>query len=154
MKPIQVTRRIDAPVEKVFQTIADIRQFTQAIPHIVKVEFLSESRTGVGTRFRETRLMHGKEASTELEVTEYEENKKVRLVADSHGAVWDTIFRVEPADGQVEMQMVMESRPYKLLPRLMNLLIGGMVQKAVESDMDAVKEFCEREQQAGTEIPR
>jgi hypothetical protein len=144
MRPIIVTRSIRAPVDVVFRTIADIGQFSQAVPHIVKVEFLSAVRSGVGTRFRETRLMHGKEATTDLEVTEYMENERIRLVADSHGAVWDTLFTVKAAGEFTELTMAMESKPYRLLARIMNTLVRGMISKAVEQDMDAVKAFCEK----------
>ena len=96
MSRITVTRTIDAPLDVVFRTVADIRQFSKALPRIVKFEFLSEVKSGVGTRFRETRLMKGKEATTELEVTEFIENDRIRLVADDHhGTVWDTLFAVK-----------------------------------------------------------
>ena len=139
-----VTRTIDAPIELVFKTVADIKQFSQAIPHIVNVEILSEIQTGVGTRFRETRLMRGKEATTELEVTEYFENERIRLVSDAGGTIWDTVFTVAPKDGQTELTMTMDADAYKLLSKLMNPFIMGMVKKAVENDMDAVKAFCEK----------
>ena len=64
-----VTKTIAAPIDWVFETIADIENLKRAIPHIIDIEFLSQTRTGIGTRFRETRLMKGKEATTELEVT-------------------------------------------------------------------------------------
>jgi hypothetical protein len=38
----------------------------------------------------------------------------------------------------------MDARPYKLMARVMNTLIGGMVKKAVEKDMDSVKAYCEK----------
>jgi carbon monoxide dehydrogenase subunit G len=139
-----VTRTIDAPIELVFKTVADISQFSQAIPHIVKVEILSDVKSGVGTRFRETRLIRGKEAMTELEVTEYIENDRVRIVADSHGTVWDTLFTVTSEKGRTELTMTMDAKAYKLLPKLMNPLIKGTVKKAIEKDMDAVKAFCEK----------
>ena len=91
--------------------------------------------------------MNGKEASTELEVTEYEPDRHVRIVADSHGTVWDTVFTVSPDGEQTRLEMVMDAKAYKLLPKLMNPLIVGMIRKAVESDMDAVKEFCESTEQ-------
>jgi carbon monoxide dehydrogenase subunit G len=94
MSRMIVTRSIKAPLESVFRTVADINQFSEAIPHIVKVEFLSDAKTGVGTRFRETRLMNGKEMTTDLEVTEYVDNDRIRLVADSGGTIWDTLFTV------------------------------------------------------------
>jgi hypothetical protein len=43
-------RSIAAQLELVFMTVADITHFRQAIPHIVNVEFLSTTRSGIGTR--------------------------------------------------------------------------------------------------------
>lgn len=145
MKAIKVTTEIEAPLPLVFQTIADIREFSKVVPHIVDVKFLTKQQLGVGTRFLETRLMHGKEASTELEVTEYIENDKIRLVADSHGTVWDTTFTVTEQNGQTTLVMIMDAKAYKFLPKLINPLIKGAVAKAVASDMNQVKAFCENQ---------
>jgi carbon monoxide dehydrogenase subunit G len=139
-----VTRLIRAPADVVFRTVADIAQFSKAIPHIVKVEFLSDRKSGLGTRFRETRSMNGREMRTELEMTEYVENQRARLVADTHGTVWDSLFEVAAETGQTRLTLTMDARPHRLLPRLMNPLIRGMVQKALERDMDAVKAYCEK----------
>lgn len=144
MPSVTVTRVIDAPADVVFRTVADISHFSEAVPHIVNVEFLSEVRSGVGTRFRETRLMNGREASTELEVTEYVENDRVRIVSEAGGTIWDTVFTVSPAGGGTELTMVMDARPQKLSARLAVPLMLRMVKGAVATDMDAVKTFCER----------
>lgn len=146
MTQIAVTQIIDAPLEDVFNTVADIRQYSEAVTHIIKVEFLTESKTGVGTRFRETRLMKGKEVTTELEVAEYVENERVRMVADSHGTVWDSVFSVKSENGKTNLTLTMDARAYQLLPRLMNPLIKGMIAKAVGTDLDLVKVYCEDQQ--------
>lgn len=143
MTTTTVTRRISAPIEHVFETVSDISNFRKAIPHITEVEFLTEQHVGVGTRFRETRLMKGRKASTELEVTEYVPADRVRLVSDVGGTVWDTVFTVRQEGDEVELQMVMEARAYKLLARLLNPMIKGMIRKAIEQDLDAVKVWCE-----------
>lgn len=143
MTRITVTKEIDAPVESVFRTVAEVNRFSKAIPHIVRVEFLSEEKTGLGTHFRETRLMRGKEVSTVLEITEYVENALVRLVADSHGAVWDTTFTTVAANGHSKLVMVMDATPKTFMARLSLPLIKRMVAKAVDSDMEAVKTYCE-----------
>lgn len=140
-----VTRTVAAPVETVFATVADISRFSRAIPQIVKVEFLSDVRSGVGARFRETRLMRGKEVSTDLEVTEWNANDHVRLVADTHGTIWDSIFLVQRDQGGTLLTLTMDSRATALLPRIVTLFIRGMVQKALEGDMDQVRAYCERE---------
>lgn len=143
MTQFVVTRSIDAPIAKVFNTVADIREFSKVLPHVVRYEFLSDIQSGVGTRFRETRQMGRKEAMTELEVTEYTPNESVRLVADSHGAIWDTIFTVKSENGQTTLTMTMEARAYKWLTRLLNRVFKGMIHKAVARDMDLVKAYCE-----------
>jgi len=144
MKTITVTKNINAPVEKVFNTVAHIEEFSKTVPHIVKVEFLTEQKTGAGTRFRETRLMKGKEAATELEVTEYVKNEKVRLVAENMGTVWDTIFSVKAADGGTALTMTMDAKSNNFFAGLMNSIIRAMIAKEVEKDMDAVKVYCEK----------
>jgi flavorubredoxin len=123
--------------------VSDIRQLAKALPHIVRFEFLAEVPARVGTRFRETRLMNGKEYTTELEVTEFLENDRIRIVADSHGTIWDTLFTVQPANGQTLFSMTMEGKAYKWTAKIINCLIRGMVQKGVERDMDLVKAYCE-----------
>ena len=145
MANVTVTRRIDAPADAVFRTVAHIEQFSQAVPHILRVEFLSEVKSGVGTRFRETRMMMGREASTELEVTEYVENERVRIASEAGGALWDTVFTVAPDGEGTELKMVMDATPRTTSARMTLPLVIGVVQKAVEQDMDSVKAFCERQ---------
>lgn len=143
MVRITVSRRINAPIGTVFHAISDIETFSKAVPDIVRVDFLTEAQSGVGTRFRETRIMRGKEASTDLEVTEYVENDRVRLVSDSHGTVWDSVFTVREADGATELTMVMEATAKSIAARIVNKVVKGMITKAVSHDVDRVKEYCE-----------
>lgn len=72
------------------------------------------------------------------------ENDRIRLVSDSHGTVWDTVFTVKAEQRQTELTMVMDAKAYKLLPKLINPLIKGMVKKAIMQDMNAVKTYCEQ----------
>ncbi|MCP4890026.1 MAG: hypothetical protein GY904_25910 [Planctomycetaceae bacterium] len=143
MKPIHTARTIIAPLDLVFQTVSDVRNFREAVPHITKVEFLSEQEVGVGTRFRETRVMNGREQTVELEVAEYVKDVRVRMISDAGGTVWDTMFTVSENVENVVVEMQMDIKPHTLFARIINPLIRGMIVRAVESDMDAVKAFCE-----------
>ena len=140
---VSTVREISAPVSKVFKTIATIEEFKKAVPGIVKVEFLTESRYGVGTRFKETRMMNGKEAATELEVVELVENESIRMVSDAGGAIWDTTFRVSGDERNTKMEMKMDARPHAFAAKIVTPMILSMVAGFVEKDMDSVKEFCE-----------
>ncbi|MCI5048203.1 MAG: SRPBCC family protein [Aquisalinus sp.] len=137
------TRHITAPVEKVFQAISDVSTFAQTNPNIVNIEMLSTQTSGVGTRFRETRSMNGREATTELEFTEYVENEHVRIVSDAGGTIWDTLMKLTPEGETTRLDMQMDARPYKLMSKIVTPLISGMVNKAVQEDMDGLKERLE-----------
>lgn len=143
MGTTSVTRTIAAPVSAVFDAISSIENFSQIVPDIVKVEFLGDQRTGVGTRFRETRRMGKREVATELHLTEYERDRHVRMVSDQGGTVWDSLFSTHAVAGGTELTLIMDARAYKLLARLINPLIAGMIRKHIEKDLDAVKAHCE-----------
>lgn len=138
-----VSKTIQAPKDVVFATISDVSNFSKAVPHILEVEFLTEQRNGLGSRFRETREMNGRKATTELEVTEFVENERVRMVSDAGGTIWDTLFSVSSEGDATRLDVVMDARPHRFLARLVTPLIKGMVSKAVEKDIDAVKAYCE-----------
>ena len=140
---LTVQRTIDAPIDRVFDTVAHIENFSQAVPSIVRAEILSEVKTGAGTRFRETRLMGGREATTELEVTEYVANDRVRIVADSHGTVWDTLFTVRPEGDATELVIAMDARPHTLVTRIMTPIMKGFFRKGMEKHIDEVRAHCE-----------
>lgn len=143
MATVETERSIAAAPEQVFQVVAHIEEFQNINPNITNIEFLTESHTGVGTRFKETRLMKGREATSTLEVTEYDPPSSVRMVSDEGGTIWDTIFTVTPQGEGSVLKMHMEARPYKLAAKLVTPLILKMVSKAVESDMDGIKAHCE-----------
>lgn len=153
MGRIATTRQIQAPVDQVFDVVAHIENFQKAVPDIVGIDYLSDVHRGVGTKFRETRRMGKREAACDLEVTEYEPSRRVRIVSDAGGTIWDTVFAISPHGDGASLEMVMEDRPYKLLAKLFTPLIRGMIRKAVSKDMDAVKAFCEAGAAGGPAAP-
>jgi uncharacterized membrane protein len=154
MTTATVQRTILAPVEDVFDCVAHIENFQKAMPHIVEVKFLSEAKRGIGAKFRETRLLGTREETTELEVIEYVKNKRVRLLSDQGGAMWDTVFTVgsKGTGGWTELTMVMQAKPYKFLAKMTTGFVMGMIQKHLEADMDAVKAYCEAAVKADVSI--
>ena len=143
MSRMRIDRHIEAPLPMVFETVADAQRFADAVPQIVSIEFLTDRRTGTGTRFRETREMGSRKVSSELEVTGYSENEFVRMVSEAGGAVWDSLFEVRRDGEATILTLDMEAKPQTLLGRIATPLMRGMIQRAIEKDMDAVKAYCE-----------
>ena len=143
MRQVTAERTIGAPREAVFDVTAHIENYAEVVPTITAARYLGQQRTGVGTRFRETRANGRRSASTVLEVTEYRPPDHVRFVSDAGGTIWDTEYRYTSTDAGTELQLVMDIKPYRLLARLTTPFVQRSVARAVEADLDAVKRHCE-----------
>jgi carbon monoxide dehydrogenase subunit G len=149
MTTTEIQKTIYAPKEKVFETISNIDNFSKAVPHIKEIIYITEQTKGVGTKFSETRVMKGREATTVLEVTDYLENEHIRMLSDSGGTIWDSLFTVESIeDNKTSLTLLMTAKPYKFMSKIITPLIKSMVAKAIHSDMEAIKEYCEKQAKA------
>lgn len=135
---------INAPIDLVFKTISTPEKFKEAVPKIVAVEFLSEQQSGVGTRFKETRVMNKREVSTVLEITEEETNSLIRMVSKAGGTTWDSTFSTETEKDGVQLRLVMTATPHNFLSRMTVGMIKKMLEKALKQDLLSIKEYCER----------
>jgi hypothetical protein len=145
----RVLRTIQAPADVVFETIADPNRFAQAISGVTHLEVSSGMKSGVGTRFRQTRTMNGMESVMEFEVTEYVKTERLRILNQTHGTIWDSLFTFTPKGSSTKLAMRMEARARRLLPRLLLPWVCRFIKKAVEKDIDAVKATCERHENPG-----
>lgn len=137
------TVMIDAPIDMVFEVISNPELFKKAVPQIVDIEYLSEKRSGVGTRFRETRIMNKRKASTVLEIVDEGKNSHIQMVSEAGGTEWDSTFSTEEEEDGVELRLVMTAVPKNFLARMSVGMMRTMVGKALEKDMEAIKNYCE-----------
>ena len=143
MKPTELSLMVDASPETVFRAVSDLDHFSRAVPQIDRIEILSESTAGVGTRFRETRLVGGRETASELEVAELVEKERVRYASDTFGTRWNSTFAVAPSGDGTRLTMTIEGQPYRLLSRLATPLMRFLTAKGVAADMKGIKAYAE-----------
>ena len=140
---VRASRVINAKGETVFQTVADIRNLSHALPQIKSYELLTDGALGVGTRFREVREMRGREMMTQLEITEFAPNEFVRMIADNPDTVWDSTFAIVQMRESSQLTIVMHARSKTMKAKLRNALIKWMIKWAIEKDLDSIKSYCE-----------
>jgi uncharacterized protein YndB with AHSA1/START domain len=145
---LSVETIIEAPPETVWLYTADLDTWAKTVSAIVKVEKLTDGPVGVGTRFRETRVMFGREASEEMTIVEFAEPHRMAFDADSHGCAYHSVMRFEPhADGHTRAIVEFNASPHTLGARVMSLLMGfmmkGSICKALEGDLADIKQACE-----------
>ncbi len=141
---ISASRSIAATRERVFQAISQVDSFAHVVPGIDKIEVLTPQRSGLGTRFRETRTIRGHTAATELTVTGFEPNRSIQLDSHMCGATWSTLFSLDSRENCTGLRMDSVTIPHTLGAKLVVPLMIGMVHKALEDDLDAIQRYCEQ----------
>ncbi len=144
-KPVIIERWIAATPSRVFETLSDPRRYASIQPAITAVEVLASDAEGRVERFRETRLMRGREATCVLEIKERRVNERLRFESDAGGAIWDSVYTLRPERDGTQLTFRMEARPYKFFAKLLTPLIHGMVTRAVTSDFDEVVKHFEQQ---------
>lgn len=140
---LQFQTKIDAEPRIVFQTISNGDEFSKAIPDIVKVETLGETPAQVGTEFRETRLMNGREGTVTFRVTEIEPQKLLRMEAEMGGTHWNTWFTLQQCDARCELTMFMDATPKAFAAKIVTPMMMGMMEKSLGKDLEHIKRYCE-----------
>lgn len=139
---VQVERTIAASPATVFAAASDVNTWVEVVPAITKIELLTDGPVGVGTRFRETRKMFGKEATEEMEFLEYESPERYVLGAESHGCRYRTEFRFEPVPEGTRLVMDFGAEPLTTGAKVMAFLMKPMMRKMADmcaKDLDAIK---------------
>src|SRR5690348_15322284 len=62
---------IPRPIDEVFAFATDLDNASKFLPGVTKVEMLTDTGMRTGAKFRETRLMNGKERSAVIEIVEH-----------------------------------------------------------------------------------
>jgi len=143
---VSVSRLIDAPPDRVFQLASDFARVPEHIPEIKRVEMLTDGPVGIGTRFKETRVMFGKEATETMEVTEFTPPRLYALRAESCGARYESTLRFEPDSGGTLTTLDLTVTPVSFFARLMQPLgwmMKGMMVKCFAKDLEGLAKAAE-----------
>jgi len=138
---------VEAPAGRVFPILCDLEGAPERIEGIKKIEVLTDGPFGVGTRWRETRVMFGKEATEVMEVVAMEPGRSYTVTAGSCGTRYETVMACEPrgADGcRVEFRFGWT--PVSLGAKLMSplgFLMKGMLRKCIADDLADIKRGAE-----------
>ena len=152
MPSLTITKRINAPVETVFDVATDLAHAAERIRGIEKIEVLTPGPVGIGTRWRETRRMMGRESTETLEFTAFDRPRFYTVGCESCGAYMETTFRFTPAVGaangdatDLTLDVRSEARSLfaKLMSPLTKLMFGKMMRGCMEDDLNDLARAAE-----------
>lgn len=146
---VQVSREIDAPAGRVWELITDLEGTSQLLSGVELVERLDDrDGFGIGTRWRETRTMFGKQATEEMEVTAVEPERSYTTVAHHGTTHYESILQVEPLDdGRSRLTMSFEGTSSSAVGRVLTATVGRLFQgssrKMIQRDLDDIAAAAE-----------
>lgn len=143
----EIERTIDAEPGLVFDRASSFADTPRFISGITACEVLTEGPVGVGTRFRETRRMFGREATEEMEVTRFERPAGYTLECTNHGCHYKSdLDFAATADGGTRVSMSFDARPLNLFARIMAFLTSPLTRRIATEcgkDIDDLKRSVE-----------
>ena len=143
------------PIERVFEVASDFRGPADTVGAIERVELLTEGPTGLGTRFRETRKVFGREATEEMEITAFDAPHAYTVASVSCGCEFDWVFRFiqEGHEGKATIvEFEMHSRPVTFFAKVTSplaRLMAPMMKKCFDKDFEELRIVAES---AGTSV--
>ena len=127
-----VSRDIAASATTVWATITDIDGSAEVLTAVERIERLDDRASfGVGVRWRETRVMFGRESTEELEVTEVEPQRRYTVRAEASGTSYTSVLQVEPlGEHHCRLTMSFSGQPSGMLGRLLAATLGRWFRRA------------------------
>jgi len=140
-------RRVAAPLPLVWRVFTDVPRLEKLLHGVSALDVLSPGTFGVGTRWRETRTLHGRTSTDELEVVECEPER--RYVLESRGRARYRAEGVFDALGTEGTHVLVTLRTggnpvTRLLSTLAWPVTGRTVRTVLAQDVDDLAAAAER----------
>ncbi len=138
-------RTISSPVADVWAVLTDLERAPEHLTSVTRVEIFSDGPYAVGTRWRETRKVMGKEGTEEMVVTANDPLRSTVIEASSGGMHYRTTFTLHPVDEattQLRMEVVGVTGEQTGLARLATAVMGRLglriTRTMMQKDLDDI----------------
>ena len=142
MAGFAVSEWIACPPRRVFDFITDATNAPQIVPGLKGTVKLTEGPPQVGTRYRETRLINGKDQQVELEVKEFAAPNvyDVQNVTDGIETVYRYTLRPEGAGTHIGLVCEVKAAGLK---KLLLPLVASVLKKQDGAHLQTLKQVLE-----------
>jgi carbon monoxide dehydrogenase subunit G len=138
---------IDRPIEQVFDFATDLSNAPRLMPGVTRTEMLTEGDMKAGARFRETRIVKGKERSAVIEVVDHQRPQLHKAASAMMGMKATYTFRFSPENAGTRVDMEAEVTG-NLLWKLFSGMISRMMEREDGDYLTRLKDAMEKPQGA------
>ena len=142
MAGFNMSEWVARPPKEVFDFISASENAPKIVNSVTSMVKLTEGPVRVGTRYRETRLMHGKEQQAELEIVEFEPARKYAMQNVTEGIEVVYRYNLQPERDGTRIDLVCELKA-KGIKKLMLPLVASILKKEDGDHLQRVKKVLE-----------
>ncbi len=142
MTGFEQTEWIARKPEAVFAFLTDANNASKAMPQIKQMVKLTDGPVVAGTRYRETRIVNGKEAQAELEVTRFDppHHYSMRNATEGIETIYHYTFTPEREGTRVALRCELKAGGIK---KLMLPIVAGVLKKEDGDHLQRLKAAVE-----------
>ena len=133
---------INRPVEEVFAFANDLESDPQWMAAVSERKKTSEGPVGVGTTFRDTGQLLGRQIENNYEITEYEPNMKFGIKSVSGSIPVEATMTYEPVAGGTRVTQAGEAEVAGLF-KLSEPIVARMMKRQFDADLANLKDLME-----------
>jgi len=135
---VRASTRIDSSPEKVFDTLADVRNDARWNSRVSSADLRSPEPIALGSRFA---IVNG---GSPYDVTITTHDRPSRLVLEAHGKPDLRIaYTLTPVGGGTDLDSDFDFRPTGA-QKVLFALVGPVIRREIPKQFAALKVFCER----------
>lgn len=133
---LSVSIQINATPQEVWKVITDFENCQNVITNILGIEVLEKPQnTLIGFKWKETRIVFGKEASEIMWITDAKENEFYKTRAESHGAIYISKLTLKQVGDMTELTMSFSGQAQTFIAKIMSKLMAPMMKKSLQKEM-------------------
>jgi hypothetical protein len=142
MLRIDLTIRINRPIEEVFTFISDEAHTSNLASAVIDQKLLTPGPVRVGTTFMQHLKMLGKRFEATMEVIEYEPYRNFGYKTTSSPVPFKVYYDLTPMDRHTHLVFAFESEPgtYFGIPET---VLAKMVRRQLLGDLENMKDYLE-----------
>jgi uncharacterized protein YndB with AHSA1/START domain len=137
---VELSIDVDRPPSEVFAYLTDADRLTEWQSSAIEAQWQGERARG--SRIREVRRFLGRRLETELEVTEYEPDRRFALKAVSGPVPFSVSHVLEPRDGGTRLAFVGDGEPGGFF-KLAEPVVARVAERQFKNDFETLKDILE-----------
>ncbi|WP_404323998.1 SRPBCC family protein [Cytobacillus firmus] len=143
----ELKRSIEVSAQNAYKALIDLDSAKDWMNGLVGIEREDSGPLKVGSQWKETRKMFGKEASEHFEVVELDEPNKIMLRCDGTKGTTgkgEFTYIIVPAGDASEVTLLGEIKGLTGFSKLFGKIMAGAFKKACAKDLDALINYLEK----------